>query len=99
MRIAIMGTGGVGGLLRGAPAGRRPAGPYRGGTAENSVSAPITASPTYSATATALRALSEKSVHIRALTTPESKISILIDGPYTELAVTTLHSVYGRDKQ
>ncbi|SFK15276.1 aspartate kinase [Mesorhizobium albiziae] len=49
--------------------------------------------------ATAFRALSEKSINIRAITTSEIKISILIDGPYTELAVRTLHSVYGLDKQ
>ena len=29
---------------------------------------------------------------------PVGKISILIDGAYTELAVRTLHSVYGLDK-
>ncbi|MCV0394061.1 MAG: aspartate kinase [Rhizobiaceae bacterium] len=49
--------------------------------------------------ATAFRALSEKGVNIRAITTSEIKISILIDGAYTELAVRTLHSVYGLDKQ
>jgi aspartate kinase len=49
--------------------------------------------------ATAFKALSEKSINIRAITTSEIKISILIDGPYTELAVRTLHSVYGLDKQ
>src|SRR5690606_34379869 len=49
--------------------------------------------------ATAFRALSEKGINIRAITTSEIKISILIDGPYTELAVRTLHSVYGLDKQ
>ncbi len=49
--------------------------------------------------ATAFRALAEKSINIRAITTSEIKISILIDGPYTELAVRTLHSVYGLDKQ
>jgi aspartate kinase len=38
-------------------------------------------------------------INIRAITTSEIKISILIDGPYTELAVRTLHSVYGLDKQ
>ncbi len=48
--------------------------------------------------ATAFRALAEKGVNIRAITTSEIKISILIDGPYTELAVRTLHSVYGLDK-
>ncbi|MCV3238521.1 aspartate kinase [Mesorhizobium sp. ZC-5] len=49
--------------------------------------------------ATAFKALSEKAINIRAITTSEIKISILIDGPYTELAVRTLHSVYGLDKQ
>jgi aspartate kinase len=49
--------------------------------------------------ATAFKALSEKGINIRAITTSEIKISILIDGPYTELAVRTLHSVYGLDKQ
>ena len=47
----------------------------------------------------AFKALAEKSINIRAITTSEIKISILIDGPYTELAVRTLHSVYGLDKQ
>ena len=49
--------------------------------------------------ATAFKALSEKGINIRAITTSEIKISILIDGPYAELAVRTLHSVYGLDKQ
>ena len=48
--------------------------------------------------ASAFKALAEKSINIRAITTSEIKISILIDGPYTELAVRTLHSVYGLDK-
>jgi aspartate kinase len=48
--------------------------------------------------ATAFKALADKSINIRAITTSEIKISILIDGPYTELAVRTLHSVYGLDK-
>jgi aspartate kinase len=49
--------------------------------------------------ATAFKALAEKGINIRAITTSEIKISILIDDPYTELAVRTLHSVYGLDKQ
>lgn len=49
--------------------------------------------------ATAFKALSEKGINIRAITTSEIKISILIDGPYAELAVRTLHSVYGLDNQ
>lgn len=49
--------------------------------------------------ATAFRALADKSINIRAITTSEIKISILIDGPYAELAVRTLHAVYGLDKR
>ena len=48
--------------------------------------------------ATAFKALADRSINIRAITTSEIKISILIDGPYAELAVRTLHSVYGLDK-
>ncbi len=49
--------------------------------------------------ATAFKALSERGINIRAITTSEIKISILIDGAYGELAVRALHSVYGLDKQ
>jgi aspartate kinase len=49
--------------------------------------------------ATAFRALASKGINIRAITTSEIKISILIDGDFSELAVRTLHSVYGLDKQ
>ncbi|TPW28647.1 aspartate kinase [Pararhizobium mangrovi] len=48
--------------------------------------------------ATAFRALAEKGINIKAITTSEIKISFLIDGPYAELAVRTLHGVYGLDK-
>jgi aspartate kinase len=48
--------------------------------------------------ATAFKARADRAINIRAITTSEIKISILIDGPYTELAVRTLHSVYGLDK-
>jgi aspartate kinase len=48
--------------------------------------------------ATAFKALSERSINIRAISTSEIKISILIDAAYTELAVRTLHSVYGLDR-
>ncbi len=48
--------------------------------------------------ATAFRALAEKGINIKAITTSEIKISILIDGVYGELAVRTLHSCYGLDK-
>jgi aspartate kinase len=43
-------------------------------------------------------ALAAKGINIRAITTSEIKISVLIDASYTELAVRTLHSVYGLDK-
>jgi aspartate kinase len=46
----------------------------------------------------AFRALAEKGINIRAITTSEIKFSVLIDEPYTELAVRTLHSLYGLDK-
>jgi aspartate kinase len=47
--------------------------------------------------ANAFRALAEKGINIRAITTSEIKISVLIDAAYTELAVRTLHSLYGLD--
>ncbi len=47
--------------------------------------------------ARAFRALSEKGVNIRAITTSEIKFSVLIDEAYTELAVRTLHTLYGLD--
>ena len=48
--------------------------------------------------ASAFKALSEKQINIRAITTSEIKFSLLIDAAYTELAVRTLHSLYGLDK-
>jgi len=48
--------------------------------------------------ATAFRALGEKAVNIRAITTSEIKISVLIDAAYAELAVRVLHAAYGLDK-
>ena len=47
--------------------------------------------------ARAFRALSEKGINIRAITTSEIKFSMLIDEAYTELAVRTLHTLYGLD--
>jgi aspartate kinase len=44
------------------------------------------------------RALAGKGINIRAITTSEIKISVLVDASYTELAVRTLHSLYGLDK-
>ena len=43
------------------------------------------------------RALSERSINIKAVTTSEIKTSVLIDAEYAELAVRALHSVYGLD--
>ena len=48
--------------------------------------------------ADAFRALARKGINIRAITTSEIKFSVLIDAAYTELAVRTLHSLYGLDK-
>lgn len=47
--------------------------------------------------ATAFRALGERSINIRAITTSEIKISVLIDAATTELAVRALHAAYGLD--
>jgi len=47
--------------------------------------------------ARAFKALAEKGINIRAITTSEIKFSMLIDEPYTELAVRTLHTLYGLD--
>jgi aspartate kinase len=46
----------------------------------------------------AFRALAERNINIRAITTSEIKFSVLIDAAYTELAVRTLHALYGLDK-
>jgi aspartate kinase len=48
--------------------------------------------------AQAFTALAERSINIRAITTSEIKFSLLIDAAFTELAVRTLHSLYGLDK-
>ena len=48
--------------------------------------------------ARAFEALAEKGINIRAITTSEIKFSVLIDAVYTELAIRTLHSLYGLDK-
>jgi aspartate kinase len=48
--------------------------------------------------AKAFKALADKGINIRAITTSEIKFSVLIDAAYTELAVRTLHSLYGLDK-
>ncbi|MEZ5774967.1 MAG: aspartate kinase [Hyphomicrobiaceae bacterium] len=43
------------------------------------------------------KALAEKGVNIEAISTSEIKISVLINADYTELAVRTLHTLYGLD--
>jgi aspartate kinase len=48
--------------------------------------------------AEAFKALAARNINIRAITTSEIKFSLLIDAAYTELAVRTLHSLYGLDK-
>jgi aspartate kinase len=48
--------------------------------------------------ARAFAALSERNTNIRAITTSEIKFSLLIDAAYTELAVRTLHTLYGLDQ-
>jgi aspartate kinase len=49
--------------------------------------------------ARAFGALAERGINIRVIATSEIKISVLIDAAYTELAVRTLHSVYGLDQE
>jgi aspartate kinase len=48
--------------------------------------------------AQAFKALSQQKINIRAITTSEIKFSVLIDAAHSELAVRTLHSLYGLDK-
>ncbi len=43
------------------------------------------------------KALADKGINILAISTSEIKISVLIDAAYSELAVRTLHSIYGLD--
>jgi aspartate kinase len=48
--------------------------------------------------AEAFQALAERGINIRAISTSEIKFSLLIDAVFTELAVRTLHSLYGLDR-
>jgi aspartate kinase len=48
--------------------------------------------------ARAFSALAQRNINIRAITTSEIKFSVLIEAAYTELAVRTLHSLYGLDQ-
>ena len=43
------------------------------------------------------KALADKGINIQTISTSEIKVSVLIAEEYTELAVRTLHSVYGLD--
>jgi len=44
------------------------------------------------------KAMAERGINIQAITTSEIKVSVLIDDTFTELAVRTLHSLYGLDE-
>jgi aspartate kinase len=48
--------------------------------------------------ASAFKALSEQKINILAITTSEIKFSVLINAAQTDLAVRTLHTLYGLDK-
>jgi aspartate kinase len=48
--------------------------------------------------ASAFKALSEKKINILAITTSEIKFSVLINAAQIDLAVRTLHTLYGLDK-
>ncbi|MFW5834886.1 MAG: aspartate kinase [Pseudomonadota bacterium] len=45
------------------------------------------------------RVLAEKGINIRAISTSEIKISVLIPDDYTELAIRALHTAYGLDAE
>jgi aspartate kinase len=49
--------------------------------------------------ASMFKALADKGINILAISTSEIKISVLIDAAYAELAVRTLHSLYGLDAE
>ena len=42
--------------------------------------------------------LGQKGINIHVISTSEIKVSVLIDEEYTELAVRSLHTVYGLDE-
>jgi aspartate kinase len=48
--------------------------------------------------ASAFKALSQQKINILAITTSEIKFSVLINAAQTDLAVRTLHTLYGLDK-
>jgi aspartate kinase len=43
--------------------------------------------------------LAQKGINIHVIATSEIKISVLIDEEYLELAMRSLHTAYGLDKQ
>ena len=43
-------------------------------------------------------ALAGAEINVKMITSSEIKLSVLIDAAYTELAVRTLHSIYGLDR-
>jgi aspartate kinase len=43
------------------------------------------------------QALADKGINIEAISTSEIKISVLIDAVYAELAMRTLHTLFGLD--
>ena len=45
------------------------------------------------------KTLADKGINIQVITTSEIKVSVLISEEYTELAVRSLHSAYGLDKE
>ena len=47
---------------------------------------------------TMFNALAKEGINIKVISTSEIKVSILIDEEYTELALKTLHSAYGLDR-
>ena len=48
---------------------------------------------------TMFQALADRGINIQAITTSESKVSVLIDEDETELAVRVLHTAYGLDAE
>jgi aspartate kinase len=48
---------------------------------------------------TMFRALADRGINIQVISTSEIKISVLIDGEYTELAVRALHTAFGLDTE
>ncbi len=48
---------------------------------------------------TMFKALADKGINIQAITTSESKVSVLIAADYNELAVRTLHTAFGLDAE